>query len=178
MIQTIKTIDQLAKALETKIKSTLELVAEDVKKEIDNALDEYYDEYNPDPGDIYARGLKQFWYHRTEQLRNCCTIGKTRVDNNKINIEVYLDIDSLKYNTPSADKYKTVVAANAGLHGGWDTSNLKKGQVSWTAIRGNTGKNFGSGTQIWEEPMRKLIDNGKLVAIFKKHAKQRGLNIK
>lgn len=177
MTQTVKNIDQLAKVLESKIKATLELVAKDVKKEIDNALDRYYDEYNPDPGDIYARELKQFWYRRTEQLRNCCTIGKSQVANNKISIEIYLDIDSLKYNTPGADKYKTVVAANAGLHGGWDTSNLKKGQVPWATISSNTGKRFGSGTQIWEDPMWELMDNGKLAAIFKKCARQRGLNI-
>ena len=50
--------------------------------------------------------------------------------------------------------------------------------ISWESISGNTGESFGSGTQIWEEPIRELIDNGKLVTIFKKHAKVRGLNLK
>ncbi len=166
MPKVIKNMGQFAKALEPKIKEILELVAEDVKREIDDALGEYYDEYSP------------IYYHRTEQLRNCCKISNFKISNGKISVEVYLDIDSLKYDTPGADPYKTVVAGASGLHGGWDISNLSNGQVPWSAISGNTGESFGSGTQIWEEPMRELIDNGKLVKIFKKCAKQRGLNIK
>ncbi len=84
----------------------------------------------------------------------------------------------MNYSTPGADPYKTVVAANSSLHGGWDISNLSNGQVPWYAISGNTGESFGSGTQIWEEPMRELIDNSKLIAIFKKHAKEHGLILK
>ena len=103
---------------------------------------------------------------------------QTKIINGKISIEVYLDIDSLHYDQKGADAFKTAVSANSGLHGGWDVANLQSGQVSWESISGNTGESFGSGTQIWEEPIRELIDNGKLVTIFKKHAKARGLNIK
>lgn len=166
MAQIIKNMNDLAKVLEPKIKATLELVAEDVKKEIDDALDEYYSEYSP------------IYYSRTDQLRDCCKIGKTKMNGNKISIEVYLDVDSLNYRTKGADPYKTVVAANAGLHGGFDPSNISSGQVPWDVISSNDGSRHGGGTQIWEEPMQELIDNGKLVEIFKKHAKARGLNIK
>ena len=166
MAKIIKNMNDLTKALEPKIKAILELVAEDVKQEIDNALGEYYDEYSP------------IYYSRTDQLRDCCKIGKTKMNGNRISIEVYLDIDSLNYRTKGADPYKTVVAANAGLHGGFDPSNTSAGQVPWDVISSNDGSRHGSGTQIWEEPMRELIDNGKLIEIFKKHAKSRGLNIK
>lgn len=176
MAQVIKNLGQFAKALEPKIVAILELVAQDVKKEIDEALDRYYDEYDPDPGDLYAREYKHFWYHRTDQLRDCCVIGKPKISNGIISIEIYLDIDSLNYSTPGADPYKTVVAANAGLHGGWDVSVME--QIPWGMVSGNTGTAYGNGTQIWEEPMRELFDNGKLVALFKKHAKARGLNLK
>lgn len=174
MAQVIKNLGQFAKALEPKIIATLELVAEDVKQEIDDYLQEYYDEYDP----AFGKLLISFFYQRTYQLKNCCKIGKPQISNGKISIEVYLDIDSLGYNTKGADAFKTVVAANAGLHGGWDIENLHDGQIAWSAISGNTGESFGSGIQIWEEPMQELIDNGKLVTIFKKHAKARGLNLK
>lgn len=174
MAQAIKNLGRLTKALEPKIIAILELAAEDTKKEIDEAIQEYYREYNPSVRASYT----DFYYRRTEQLKNCCKVGKPVVNGNTISATVYLDIDSLKYDTPGADAYKTVRAADAGLHGGWDVSNLQSGQVSWAAISGNTGESFGSGTQIWEEPMQELIDNGKLVAIFKKYAKAQGLNIK
>lgn len=174
MAQVIKNLGQFEKALEPKVIATLEAVAEDVKKEIDEYLQDYYDEYDP----AFGKLLTSFFYQRTDQLRNCCKIGKPKISNGKISIEVYLDIDSLSYETKGADPYKTVVAANAGLHGGWDISNLSDGQISWSEISGNTGKRWGSGTQIWEEPIRELIDNGKLITIFKKHAKAHGLNLK
>lgn len=173
MAQVIKNLGQLTKILEPKITSILELVAEDVKREIDKYLQQYYDEYDP----AFGKSLKSLFYQRTDQLRKCCKIGKSEISGGTVSIEVCLDIDSLHYSTPGADAYKTVVAANAGLHGGWDVSNLQGGQVSWSAISGNTGESFGSGTQIWEEPMQELIENGKLVAIFKKCARQRGLKI-
>jgi len=174
MAQVIKNMKQFVKALEPKIKATLELVAEDVKREIDDALQRYYDEYDP----TFGKLLASWFYQRTDQLRNCCKIGKPKITGNTISIEIYLDIDSLDYDTPGADPYKTVVAANAGLHGGWDAEYLSSGQVSWSAISGNTGESFGSGTQIWEEPIRELFDNGKLVTLFKKCAKAHGLNLK
>ena len=174
MSTVIKNLGQFAKALEPKIIATLEAVAEDTKQEIDEYLQAYYDEYDLLLGGLLGR----FFYQRTYQLRDCCKIGKPKINNGKISIEVYLDIDSLDYNTSGADAFKTVVAANAGLHGGWDASNLQGGQVSWSSISGNTGESFGSGTQIWEEPIKELIDNGKLVTIFKKHAKAHGLNLK
>lgn len=173
MTQVIKNFSQLAKILEPKVIAILELVAEDVKKEIDKYLQDYYNEYNP----VFGKLLTSFFYQRTYQLRDCCKIGKPKIINGKISIEVYLDINSLRYDIPGADPYKTVVAANAALHGGFDISHLSSGQVPWSSISGNTGESFGSGTQIWEEPMRELIDNGKLVTIFKKCAKQRGINI-
>ena len=174
MAQVIKNLNQLTKALEPKIIATLELVAEDVKQEIDEYLQQYYDEYDP----AFGKLLTSLFYQRTDQLKNCCKISRPQINNGKISAKVYLDIDSLNYSTPEADSYKTVVAANAGLHGGWDISHLSSGQISWSAISGNTGERWGSGTQIWEEPMKELIDNGKLITIFKKCAKQRGLNIK
>lgn len=174
MAQIIKNLGQFAKALEPKVVATLESVAEDVKREIDEYLQAYYDEYDP----AFGKLLASFFYQRTDQLRNCCKIGQPQISNGKISIEVYLDVSSLSYGAPGADPYKTVVAANVGLHGGWDISRPQDGQVSWSAISGNTGERWGSGTQIWEEPMRELIDNGKLITIFKKHAKSRGLNLK
>lgn len=166
MAQTIKTINQLAKVLEDKIKATLKLVAADVKKEVDKYLQEYYDEYDPNE------------YFRTEQLLNCCKIRSVKSDGRMVGIEVYLDINSLRYNTKDADAFKTVVAANSGLHGGWDISILQNGQVPWSVISDNDGISYGNGTQIWEEPIRELIDKGRIIAIFKKCAKTRGLDIK
>ena len=172
MAQVIKNMGQFAKALEPKVVATLELVAEDVKKEIDEALQRYYDEYDP----AFGKMLTSWFYQRTDQLKNCCKIGQTKISGNTISIEVYLDIDSLSYNTPGADPYKTVVAANSSLHGGWDVSTME--QIPWSVISSNDGTSYGSGTQIWEDPMRELFDGGKLITLFKKHAKQRGLNIK
>ncbi len=167
MAKTIKNMSDLSKALEPKINKILDAVAEDVKAEIDTALNDYYDEYDP-----------VYYTPRTDQLRNCCKISGIKQNGGKLNIEIYLDVDSLHYSTNGADPYKTVVAANAGLHGGWDVDNTSSGQVSWSAISSNSGEAYGAGTQIWEEPMRELFDNGKLIALFKKHAKAHGLNIK
>ena len=172
MAQVIKNMGQFAKALEPKVVATLELVAEDVKKEIDEALQRYYDEYDP----TFGKMLTSWFYQRTDQLKNCCKIGQPKISGNMISIEIYLDIDSLSYNTPGADPYKTVVAANSSLHGGWDVSTME--QIPWSVISSNDGTSYGSGTQIWEDPMRELFDGGKLITLFKKHAKQRGLNIK
>lgn len=174
MAQVIKNLGQFAKALEPKIIATLEAVAEDTKREIDDYLQAYYDEYNP----AFGKLLTSWFYQRTDQLRNCCKIGKPKISGNTISIEIYLDIDSLDYSTKGADPYKTVVAANSSLHGGWDISNLQSGQIPWSAISNNDGTSYGNGTQIWEDPMHELIDNGKLITIFKKHAKARGLNLK
>lgn len=174
--QIIKNMGQFAKALESKVVATLELVADDVKKEVDKAIDEYYDEYDPTPYSEGRLAFKQYWYRRTYQLRDCCKISKPKIVGNTVSIEVYLDIDSLQYEQRGADPYKTVVAANSGLHGGWDVSVME--QVPWSVISGNDGSSQGNGTQIWEEPMRELIDGGKLIALFKKHAKARGLNLK
>ena len=172
MAQVIKNMGQFAKALEPKVVATLELVAEDVKKEIDEALQRYYDEYDP----TFGKMLTSWFYQRTDQLKNCCKIGQPKISGNMISIEIYLDIDSLSYNTPGADPYKTVVAANSGLHGGWDVSTME--QIPWSMISNNDGTSYGNGTQIWEEPMRELIDNGKLITLFKKCARRHGLNIK
>lgn len=174
MAQMIKNLGQFTKALEPKVIATLELVAQDVKAEIDDALQRYYNEYDP----AFGKLLTSWFYQRTDQLRNCCKIGKPKVVGNIISIEIYLDIDDLSYSAKGADPFKTVVAANAGLHGGWDIDDLPLGQVPWSSISGNDGTAYGSGTQIWEEPMKELFDNGKLVTLFKKCAKARGLNIK
>lgn len=174
MAQMIKNLGQFAKALEPKVVATLELVAQDVKAEIDDALQRYYDEYDP----AFGKTLASLWYDRTDQLKNCCKIGKPKIVGNTISIEIYLDIDSLDYDTKGADPFKTVVAANAGLHGGWDVSNFASGQVTWDAISDNDGNRWGSGTQIWEEPMQELFDGGKLLTLFKKCANARGLNLK
>ena len=176
MAQVIKNLGQFAKALEPKVVATLELVAEDVKKEIDKAIDDYYDEYDPNPYNEGRLAYKKYWYNRTYQLKDCCKIGKPKISGNTISIEIYLDIDSLQYDAPGADPYKTVVSANNSLHGGWDVSTME--QIPWSVISGNDGTSYGSGTQIWEEPIRELIDNGKLITLFKKCARQHGLNIK
>ena len=174
MSKTIKNMSDLSKALEPKINKILDAVAEDVKKEIDDTLSAYYDEYDPALGKL----LTSYFYQRTYQLRNSCKIGKATNSGNKLQIKIYLDIGSLDYPSKGADPYKTVVAANAGLHGGWDIDNISSGQVPWSAISSNSGESYGAGTQIWEEPMKELFDNGKLVSLFKKHAKAHGLNIK
>ena len=176
MAQVIKNLGQFAKALEPKVVATLELVAEDVKKEIDKAIDDYYDEYDPNPCSEGRLAYKKYWYNRTYQLKDCCKIGKPKISGNTISIEIYLDIDSLQYDAPGADPYKTVVAANSGLHGGWDVGEME--QIPWSMISNNDGTSYGNGTQIWEEPIRELIDNGKLITLFKKCARQHGLNIK
>ena len=172
MAKVIKNMGDFAKALAPQVKQTLELVAEDVKKEIDEYLQAYYDEYDPSFGTL----LISLFYQRTYQLLNCCKIGMPKIVGNTISIEIYLDIDSLDYNAKGADPYKTVVAANAGLHGGFDIDTME--QIPWGSISENSGQTYGNGTQIWEEPIRELIDKGKLITIFKKYAKQRGLNIK
>ena len=174
MAKKIRNMSDLSKALEPKINKILDAVAEDVKAEIDGALSNYYNEYNPEFGKL----LISYFYQRTYQLRNSCKIGKVTNSGNKSQIKVYLDINSLDYPNKGADPYKTVVAANAGLHGGWDIADIPNGQVPWGAISSNSGESYGSGTQIWEEPMRELFDNGKLIELFKKHAKAHGLNIK
>ena len=167
MTQKIKNMNDLAKALEPKIREILVLVAEDTQQEIKKYLEEYYREYDP------VR-----YVPRTDQLLNCCKIGQVKKNGNGLSIDVYLDVDSLHYTAEGADPYKTVVAGGAGLHGGIDPANPHSGQVPWNQISSNDGSRHGSGTQIWEEPMQELIDNGKLVELFKKHAKARGLNIK
>ena len=149
MAKTIKNMKDLAKVLEPRIKATLELVGEDVKKEIDEVLREYENEFDP------------IYYQRTKQILDCCKIGKTKMNGNKISIEVYLDVDSLNYRAKGADPYKTLVAANSSIHGGIDPSNPHGGQIPWSQISSNDGSRHGSGTQIWEEPMQELIDNGK-----------------
>lgn len=174
MAKKIRNMSDLSKALSPKISKILDAVAEDVKAEIDDALSNYYDEYDPELG----RRPWERYYHRTYQLKNCCKIGNINKNGNKVNVEVYLDINSLDYPNKGADPYKTVVAANAGLHGGWDIADIPNGQVPWGAISSNSGESYGSGTQIWEEPMRELFDDGKLIELFKKHAKAHGLNIK
>lgn len=174
MSKTIKNMSDLSKVLAPKINKILDAVAEDVKVEIDDALSDYYDEYDP----AFGKLLTSYFYQRTYQLRNSCKIGKVTNNGNKSQIKVYLDINSLDYSNKGANPYKTVVAANAGLHGGWDIEDMSNGQVPWSAISSNSGESYGSGTQIWEEPMRELFDNGKLVALFKKHARAHGLNIK
>ena len=174
MAKMIKNLGQFAEVLKSQVITTLELVAQDVKKEIDEALQRYYDEYDPKLGKFIG-----WWaYERTDQLKNCCKIGKPVIKGNTISIEIYLDIDSLNYEQKGADPFKTVVSANAGLHGGWDIDNFADGQIAWSAISGNDGSSWGSGTQIWEEPMQELFGNGKLIESFKRHAKARGLNLK
>ena len=167
MAQKIKNLNDLAKALEPKIREILVLVAEDTQQEIRKYLEEYYREYNP---------LR--YVPRTDQLLNCCKIGQVKKNGNGLSIEVYLDVDSLHYTAEGADPYKSLVSANSGLHGGWNPSDISAGQVPWNPISSNDGSRHGSGTQIWEKPMEELIDNGKLIELFKKHAKTRGLNIK
>lgn len=174
MAKMIKNMGQFAEILKSQVVATLDLVAQDVKSEIDDALERYYDEYDPEFGIM----LTSLWYQRTYQLRNCCKIGQPKIVGNTVSIEIYLDIDDLSYSAKGADPFKTVVAANAGLHGGWNVDDLPLGQVPWSSISGNDGTAYGSGTQIWEEPMKELFDNGKLVTLFKKCAKARGLNIK
>lgn len=174
MAQKIHNFGDFAKALKPQVVATLEKVADDVKKEIDKAIDKYYSEYDPSARQIVGR----YWYKRTDQLRNCCKIGQPKTSGNTITIEVYLDIDSLNYESPGADAYKTVVAANAGLHGGWDVSSFVKGQTTWGSIADNDGSRWGSGTQIWEEPMNELFEGDKIVTLFKKYAKAHGLNLK
>lgn len=174
MAQKIHNFGDFAKALKPQVVATLEKVADDVKKEIDKSIDKYYSEYDPS----IRQSFTEFYYKRTDQLRNCCKVGQPKISGNTISIEVYLDIDSLNYESPGADAYKTVVAANAGLHGGWNTSSFVTGQVTWGSISDNDGSRWGSGTQIWEEPMNELFNGGKLIALFKKHAKAYGLNLK
>ena len=169
-----KNFGNFAKVLKPQVVATLEKVAEDVKKEIDEALQRYYDEYDP----AFGKLLTSWFYQRTDQLKNCCKIGNIKISGDTVSIEVYLDIDSLSYSAKNADPYKTVVAANAGLHGGWDVSNLSLGQIPWSSISGNDGTAHGSGTQIWEESIGELFDGGKLITLFKKHAKAHGLNLK
>ena len=172
MAKMIKNMGQFAEILKSQVVATLDLVAQDVKAEIDDALQRYYDEYDPEFGIM----LTSLWYQRTYQLRNCCKISQPKIVGNTVSIEIYLDIDDLSYSTKGADPFKTVVAANSSLHGGWDVSTME--QIPWNVISSNDGTSYGSGTQIWEDPMRELFDGGKLITLFKKHAKQRGLNIK
>lgn len=174
MARIIKNFGEFAQVLKPQVVSTLEKVANDVKKEIDKAINKYYSEYDPST----RQSFTDFYYKRTDQLRNCCKVGEPKISGNTISIEVYLDIDSINYESSGADAYKTVVAANAGLHGGWNTSSFASGQVTWGSISDNDGSRWGSGTQIWEEPVRELFDSGKLVDMFKRYARTYGLNVR
>lgn len=177
MAKVIKNLGQFAEVLKPQVIATLELVSQDIKKEIDDALQRYYDEYDPEEYDAYYTFAKTICYHRTDQLKNCCKIGKVKVVGNTMSIEIYLDVDSLDYSIqPGADPYKTVVSANAGLHGGWDVSVME--QIPWGMISSNDGTAYGNGTQIWKEPIEELFTKGKLIESFKRHAKARGLNLK
>ena len=166
-------MEQLNSILHSKISTVLELVSEDVKKEVDKYLQQYYDEYDPS----FGKSMYDLFYHRTNQLRRCCKIKNFKSVGNITSVEIYLDLDSLNYVSQGADAYKSIVSANAGLHGGYDIANISNGQVSWSKISGNTGASYGSGTQIWKEPVTELINKGKLIEIFKRCAKQRGLKI-
>lgn len=169
----VKSVDELANAVAKRfVEKVLVAVAKDVQKEIDESLESYYDEYDPSEG----KDETDVFYRRTYQLRNSCKIGKVTHNGDKLNIDVFIDIDSLHYEDPHADPYKTVRAAQAGLHGGWDYEEGKK--VSWKRVASaNFRDKIGPGTQIWSEPMGRLFDDGKLIQLFVKHARKYGLNI-
>ena len=156
----IRNKGDLERAIRKKLDDVLNDIAKDVQEEIQKALDSYYEEYDPS------------YYPRTNQLRDCCKIQKTGSGK----YCVYLDIDSLNYRTEGADAYKTVVAANSGLHGGYDYE--KRKIVPWTEISENVGKEAGPGTQIWEGPMFTLLSEGEIINLFKKAAERHGLKLK
>ena len=162
-----KNMNELVRDIQKYLNDLITLVAKDVEKEIDDALAEYYKEYHPKH------------YSRTNQLRNCLRMSKPQITGNNVSIQVYLDIDSLHYSTPGADEYKTVVAADVGLHGGWDVYNQEV--VPWEEINPATHGHLGgqySGTSIWTDPITEIIDKNKIEKWFLQHAKERGLNIK
>lgn len=163
-----KNINELIKELQAELNKIIELIAQDVENEIDNALSIYYQEYHP-----------KRYIPRTYQLRNCCHISAPKITGNSISIEVYLDISSLNYTQKGADPYKTVVAADVGLHGGYDITEEKI--IPWKEIdpasHSLTGSEY-SGTSIWTDPIEDMIKNRWIQEWFIEHARKRGLTIK
>lgn len=173
MLKKVKNFGTFQAAMSNDVMAVLEDVANEVKEKVDEYLESYYEEYDPRKEDA-----RTWYYHRTGQLRNACKVGEPRIYKNKIMIDVYLDVDSLEYNTPGASAYKTVIAANHGLHGGWNVDDKdNKYQVPWSAIEPESESPTANGTQIWSEPMKELLDNGGLDRLFKQFARQRGINI-
>lgn len=148
------------------IEGIIQAVAEDVQDDIQKALGEYYAEYDPKR------------YKRVDHLKKCCVISDPRKTKDGISIDVYLDINSLQYSTKGADPYKTVVAADVGLHGGWDVFNEEV--VPWDDIKHKPEQKTGSmygGTSIWTDPVDKMIQDGSIAKWFKQHALERGLKL-
>ena len=171
---TVKSLDQMTDIVILKIESILNKVADKVKARVDQELETYYAEYNPE----IMYGMKTFYYDRTNQLRDCCKIKPIKKSGNNISIEIYLDIESLNYSTVGADPYKTVMAANSGLHGGWIVHHgVATEQVPYSEL--GEGSNYGDvgGARIWANPMEEMFKGGKLREMFIKYAKESGLNL-
>lgn len=169
---TVNSASGLTKAIISQCEIMLNKVADKVKERVDQELETYYAEYSPE----ILYGMQTFWYDRTNQLRNCCKISPIVKGLNNITVTIYLDIDSLNYSTPGADAFKTVVAADHGLHGGWIINHgVAVEQVPWDEISGDYGDIDGAG--IWSKPMKELLEGGKLRKYFLEEANKLGLNI-
>lgn len=167
----VKSLDQLTNVIIAKIEKLLDTVAEKVKERIDEELERYYDDYDP----AWTSFTRKYFYNRTYQLRNACKISPINKGLNEMSVEIYIDVNSLNYSTPGADPWKTVVAANSGLHGGWVINNGKADrQIPWEDL--NDDSNYGN-VRIWDTPMEELLDSRKLRDIFIDEAKKLGLNI-
>lgn len=170
---------QLSKAIISQFEIVLNKVSDKVKERVDQSLEQYYDEYHPEEREQYTT----YFYHRTNQLRKCCKISPIIKGLNNITVEIYLDVDSLSYTNKGADPWKTVVSADAGLHGGWDFMNPKNDdgsnkdvfyQIPFSSL--NDDSDY-EGTRIWHDPMEELLKGGKLRRYFLEEAKKLGLNI-
>jgi hypothetical protein len=176
---TVNSTDGLSKAIISQCEIMLNKVAVKVKERVDLALEQYYDEYHPEARSEYTT----LYYHRTNQLRKCCKIKPIIKGLNNITVEIYLDVESLDYSAEGADHWKTVIAADAGLHGGFEFMNKKNDdgsnkemffQIPFSSL--NEDSDY-KGTRIWHDPMEELLNGGKLRQYFLEEARKLNLNI-
>jgi hypothetical protein len=171
---TVNSTAGLTKAIISQVEVILGRIADKVKERVDQEFETYYSEYSPE----ILYGMKTFYYDRTNQLRNCCKISPVVKGLNNITVTVYLDIDSLNYSTPGADAWKTVVAADAGLHGGWVVKHgVAIEQIPWDSLNENSDFSDTDGARIWHNPMKELLEGGKLRKYFLEEAKKMRLDI-
>lgn len=109
MAKVIKTMSDLTKAFELRIRKALEMTQDEIWKTIQEHIDTYYDEYDP------KRYIRSFKF-QTESLI------KTKIVRNgtALSCTVEIDPDYLRYTYPGgfATGLGVAMEANRGSHGG------------------------------------------------------------